>query len=151
MKSRIILTVFTFILVTGITQAQTLSDLDWMSGYWTSSENGTTMEELWMPASGGMMLGLHRDVFANGRSSFENIRIIETKNGIVYLASPGGQSATPFSLKEATAQRVIFENLEHDFPQRIIYSREGNTLTARIEDESGEKGMQWTWTKANFY
>ncbi|MEQ9309661.1 MAG: DUF6265 family protein [Balneolaceae bacterium] len=151
MKSRIILTVFTFILVTGITQAQTLSELDWMTGYWTSSEKGSTMEELWTPASGGMMLGLHRDVFANGRSSFENIRIIETKNGIVYLASPGGQPATPFTLKEVSAQKAIFENLEHNFPQRIIYSREGNTLTARIEDESGEKGMQWTWTKANFY
>lgn len=137
-------------LTTASIQAQTLTDLDWMSGYWTSSENGTTMEELWTPASGGMMLGLHRDVFGNGRSSFENIRIVQTAEGIVYLASPGGKPATPFTLKEVSAQKAVFENLEHDFPQRIIYSKEGNNLTARIEDETGEKGMQWTWIKTDF-
>jgi len=46
-----------------------------------------------------------------------------------------------------TSEKVVFENLSHDFPQRIIYSRAGDKLTARIEDESGEKGMQWSWTK----
>jgi hypothetical protein len=41
----------------------------------------------------------------------------------------------------------VFENPEHDYPQRIIYQREGNLLIARIEGEvSGEaKGQQWQW------
>jgi hypothetical protein len=50
-------------------------------------------------------------------------------------------------MTENKDQKVVFENLEHDFPQRIIYSRSGDTLTARIEDESGEKSMEWVWTK----
>tara|TARA_R110000868_G_scaffold259361_1_gene517135 strand:+ start:37036 stop:37485 length:450 start_codon:yes stop_codon:yes gene_type:complete len=148
MKSGILLIAITLSSIT--IQAQSLSDLEWMTGYWSSSENGTTMEELWSTSSGGMMLGLHRDVFGNGRSSFEYLRIVQSDNEILYLASPSGRPATPFTLKELSHQKVVFENIENDFPQRIIYSREGDKLTARIEDQSGDKGMQWTWTKTNF-
>lgn len=150
MKSRISLLVLTLFITSFSVQSQTLSELDWLAGYWTNSENGTTMEELWTPASGSMMLGLHRDVYGNGRSSFENLRIIETQGKIIYLASPGGRPATLFTLKETSVQKVVFENLENNFPQRIIYTRKGNKLTARIEDASGEKVMEWTWNKTNF-
>ncbi|HAH52596.1 MAG TPA: hypothetical protein DCL80_15590 [Balneola sp.] len=94
-----------------------------------------------------MMLGVHRDVNENGRSSFEYLRIMRTREGIVYVASPGGKLGTTFTMIENIDQKVVFENLDHDFPQRIIYSRSGDTLTARIEDESGEKSMEWVWTK----
>ncbi|MFY0683281.1 MAG: hypothetical protein JXR20_01915 [Balneola sp.] len=124
-----------------------LPELAWLSGYWTSSEDGTTIEELWTNGSGYMMLGVHRDVFANGRSSFEYLRIMRTRDGIVYVASPGGRSGTTFTMIENKDQKVVFENLENDFPQRIIYSRAGDTLTARIENEAGDKSMQWIWTK----
>lgn len=142
----LILTVF----IVQTAAAQDLTDLDWMAGYWTSSENGAAMEELWTESSGGMLIGIHRDVFGNGGSSFEYLRIVNSGDGIVYLASPGGRPATPFTLTELKDKKVVFENLENDFPQRIIYSRKGDELTARIEDQSGEKGMQWTWTKTQF-
>lgn len=128
----------------------TLPELSWLAGYWTSSEDGDTIEELWTHGSGYMMLGLHRDVSANGRSSFEFIRIMRTRDGIVYVANPNGNSGTTFKMKENEDQKIIFENLDHDFPQRIIYSRTGNKLIARIEDESGQKSMEWTWTKTKF-
>ncbi|HAW80401.1 MAG TPA: hypothetical protein DEO59_01225 [Balneola sp.] len=124
-----------------------LPELAWLTGYWTSTEDGTTIEELWTNGAGYMMLGVHRDVNENGRSSFEYLRIMRTREGIVYVASPGGKLGTTFTMIENIDQKVVFENLDHDFPQRIIYSRSGDTLTARIEDESGEKSMEWVWTK----
>ncbi len=151
-KNRIMKTI-TFILLlflsTSVT-AQSLSDLSWMNGYWTNQENGSSSEELWSTAAGGMMIGVNRGVYPNGRSSFEFLRIVESEEKIVYLASPGGQTPTPFTLTEVSENKVVFENMENDFPQRIIYSRDGSSLTARIEDKSGEKGMQWTWTKTKF-
>ena len=44
----------------------------------------------------------------------------------------------------------MFENLAHEFPQRIIYSRDGETLTARIEGMMDGKleGMEWSFTSA---
>lgn len=70
----------------------------------------------------------------------------------MYLASPKGrQPATPFKMIEMAANKVVFENPEHDFPQRIIYEREGDTLTARIEGtQNGEPHhQQWSWQREN--
>ncbi|MCG8372404.1 MAG: DUF6265 family protein [Balneolales bacterium] len=138
------------LLFNALSHAQTLEDLNWMAGYWTSSEDGTTMEELWTPPSAGLMLALHRDVFANGRTSFEYIRIVQTGNKIHFVAQPGGGESVAFALVESIPQKVVFENLEHDFPQRIIYSRNENALTARIENEAGDQAMQWIWKKTIF-
>ncbi|MEQ8526015.1 DUF6265 family protein [Gracilimonas sp.] len=130
--------------------SQNLQDLNWISGYWTGNTQGVDMEELWTPVSGNMILGVHRDVFGE-KSAFEFLRITTKDDGtVVYLASPSGKTPTEFTLSELTSEKVVFENLSHDFPQRIIYIRSGDKLTARIEDESGEKGMQWTWTKTIF-
>jgi hypothetical protein len=45
----------------------------------------------------------------------------------------------------------VFENLNHDFPQRIIYWREGeSTLHARIEGsiKGKERKEEWHWRKS---
>jgi hypothetical protein len=45
---------------------------------------------------------------------------------------------------------VEFENLAHDFPQRIIYWRADKNLCARVEGTiRGEKeGEEWCWSPA---
>jgi hypothetical protein len=51
-----------------------------------------------------------------------------------YVAVPEGQSITLFALVEYTPKKFIFENKEHDFPQRIIYEfHKDGKLTAAIE------------------
>ncbi len=147
MKAIIITSLF---FIPTLLSAQTLDDLSWMKGYWVQQGNGNSVEELWTSPKAGVMLGVNRGIYANGSSSFEFIRIVESEGKIVYLASPGGQAPTPFTLTESDNKKAVFENMENDFPQRVIYSRNGNTLTARIEDASGEKAMQWAWTKTKF-
>jgi len=151
MKKLAALTLFLFVSASIKAQVAdpTLPELSWLSGYWTSSENGTEAEELWTNGSGYMMLGIHRDVYANKSASFENLRIVQTKEGIFYIASPGGRPGTTFNMTIISDQKVVFENLENDFPQRIIYFRSGDTLTARIESEAGDKSMEWIWSKTN--
>ena len=105
-----------------------------MTGSWVGTSQGVEMEEHWTAPKGGSMIGMHRDV-ARGRTiSFEFLRIEVQKEQIVYLSMPNGRSpATPFPLKEVSGTRVVFENPAHDFPQRIIYWKDGNDLLARIE------------------
>ena len=42
---------------------------------------------------------------------------------------------------------VVFENLGHDFPQRIVYRRDVDRLTARIEGEADGQldATEWSW------
>jgi hypothetical protein len=130
--------------------AATLDSLAWLAGSWTgSTARGVDMEEHWTAPKGNSMVGLHRDV-AKGRTVlFEFLRIEQRGDEIVYLSMPNGRSpATPFPLKEVTGTRVVFENPTHDFPQRIIYWKDGADLRARIEGTmNGKEGSQeWRWS-----
>lgn len=124
-----------------------LDDLAWMAGHWSAIVEGIVMEEAWFEPLGGVMLGIHRDVRPGSRAFFEYLRIEEREDGLVYVASPMGRGATDFPLATFDAQSVVFENPGHDFPQRIIYSREGDRLTAKAEAmvEGELRSEVWVW------
>src|SRR6476646_3452218 len=120
---------------------------DWMAGSWGGVIDGTTMEEHWTSPSGGMMLGMHRDVKSGAKTEFEFLRIERQDHKLVYQAMPYGHPPTPFPLKTMDASRVVFENPQHDFPQRIIYWRKDEKLCARVEGTIGGKqeSEEWCW------
>ena len=125
------------------------ADLSWMSGSWNGMARGVEMEEHWTAPKGNSMIGLHRDVAKGRTASFEFLRIEQQGDQVVYLSMPNGRSpATPFPLKELSGTRVVFENPTHDFPQRIIYWKDGNDLRARIEGTmNGKAGSEeWRWS-----
>lgn len=124
-----------------------IEGLRWMAGQWSGEESGVAMEETWLAPSGGIMIGLHRDVFSPDRAFFEFLRIEASDSGIVYLAQPLGRPATAFPLVEMSESRAVFENPAHDFPQRITYSRTENVLRARVDgvQDGVEKSQEWAW------
>lgn len=126
-----------------------LDKLAWLVGNWVERKEGRETEEHWIAPKGGMMLGVNRTVTSAGKSSFEFLRIAKTPEGISYFGSPGGRPPVEFPLKEQSEGRVVFENPQHDFPQRIIYSIEGEVLTARIEGTIAgqQRSTQWRWEK----
>src|SRR5262245_58619757 len=103
-----------FLLLTATASAADLPK--WMAGSWAGKSDGVDMEENWTKPAGGVMLGMHRDVRPDKKTSFEFLRIEKRGDSLVYLAMPGGQPATEFPLKSATANEIVFENLGHDFP-----------------------------------
>jgi hypothetical protein len=124
---------------------------EWLAGMWTGMDGSTKVEEFWMRPASGVMLGIHRDVDSAGFVWFEYLRI-ETRGGtMVYAAMPGGRPAVLFPLKESARNHMVFENLENDFPQRIIYRlNEDGSLLARIEGMEGGivKAKEWVWRKS---
>ncbi|MCZ6754199.1 MAG: DUF6265 family protein [Gemmatimonadetes bacterium] len=132
-------------------EAPRLDRLAWLAGSWTGGEGDAVMEEHWTTPAGGLMVGMHRDLRPGRRAFFEFLRIVEEKGQISYHAMPAGRSpATIFPLLSMSDRRVVFENPDHDFPQRILYwlDDEG-MLHARIEGtEDGEtRGMEWHYRR----
>ena len=126
----------------------TLDSLAWMTGSWSGTSRGIEMEEHWTAPKGHSMIGIHRDVGKGRTLVFEFLRIEQQGDQLVYLSMPNGRSpATPFQLKEVSGTRVVFENPAHDFPQRIIYWKDGNDLRARIEGTMKGKAAseEWRW------
>jgi hypothetical protein len=136
----------------GAQSAASIDSLAWLAGSWAGSDDGRDHEEHWTTPKGGAMVGMHRTVRGGRMVEFEFLRIEVRDGALVYLSMPNGRSpATPFSLKTLDGERVVFENPAHDFPQRVIYWRDGETLHARIEGtENGKPGsMEWAWRRAS--
>ena len=124
--------------------AQTpLERLSWLAGCW-ARETSVKVEpgsgEQWMAPAGGSMLGLGRTIRGGKTIEHEFMQISQTDAGqLVYTASPSGQPPTRFPLLRQGEGELVFENLQHDFPQRVIYRlAPGGRLHARIEGQRGE-------------
>ena len=75
------------------------------------------------------------------RWSSSSCRFEQEANGeIRFIAKPSGQPETTFKLIKGSAREVIFENPQHDFPQRVIYRLQSDgSLVGRIEGVSKGK------------
>ncbi len=74
----------------------------------------------------------------------EQVRITLFSDHWLYLANPGGQGVTCFVRNSDEASTWIFENREHDFPKRIGYRLQGDSLTAWIAgDDDQDQRMEF--------
>jgi hypothetical protein len=80
------------------------------------------------------MLGLGRTVRADSLIEFEQVRIFERGGRLVYGANPSGQTPAEFESIQVSDSAVTFENLGHDFPQRVMYRHpSADSLVGRVE------------------
>ena len=138
---------FGAVLLPSVTSAQNKApkadDLAWLAGCWEMNvpEKSLTISEMWTKPDGGTLIGVGRTVINGKTVSYEFMRIVETKDGIDLIAKPSSNSGeTTFRYKNSDGKKIVFENLENDFPQRVIYkSDKADSLFARIEATKDEK------------
>ncbi len=130
----------------------TINDLAWLKGCWTSDRNGRAIMEHWLKPAGRTMLGISRTVAEGKTVEFEFMQIREEASGeILFIAKPSGQPEATFKLIKGSAREVIFENPQHDFPQRVIYRLQSDgSLLGRIEGVSKgkEKSVDFPMSQA---
>jgi hypothetical protein len=115
----------------------TLADLSWLAGCWEGGRPESKYEEQWMAPRGQTMMGMSRTVSQEKTVAFEFLRIHQEADGIYYTSIPSGQTQASFKLIERSDRKVVFENPDHDFPQRIMYTLgEGGELMVTIEGMS---------------
>ena len=126
-----------------------VQSLAWMGGTWVSDSPRGTVTESWVGPANGMLAAVNLTALGNGRDTYEFLRIANTGTGLSYFASPGGIKPVEFAMKESGPQRIVFENAAHDFPQRILYWRDGADLMARIEGviDGKERSQEWRFRK----
>ena len=114
--------------------------LGFISGCWKGGDKGMTLEEQWTRPAGQSMLGVGRTIRDGKTEFYEFLQIRERSDGIFYIAEPNGGKAVSFKLVKVNDSQAIFENPEHDFPQRIVYQRtiDGSILASLEGTESGK-------------
>ena len=114
--------------------------LGWLAGCWELGSGGRVVEEQWTRPRGGLMLGVGRTVRGDSLVEYEQVRIFERGGRLVYGASPSGQTPAEFESTQVSDSAVTFENLGHDFPQRVMYRRPApDSLIGRVEGMSRGK------------
>ena len=129
-----------------------VNDLGWLSGHWRTVEpslaSGPSFtEEIWSGAAGYSMIGVNRTVRGSRTTGYEYMRIEWDQRGTAFFGSPSGAPAVRFDLVAGTGTSVTFENRGHDYPQRIVYRRDGDTLFATVSLADGSRPMSWTFRR----
>ena len=120
-----------------------IDKLSFLKGCWA----GPGTFEIWMKPEAGAMMGAGRTIRNGKVVNTEFFSVTEAADGVTLnVQLKLGGVVTPFRAKEITPSSVIFENPEHDFPQRIIYrtAPEGGLL-GRIEGTSKGKARAFDY------
>ena len=110
-----------------------IEQLAWLQGCWQSVSGDRVVEEQWTGPRAGSMLEVGRTVRGNTLIEYEFVIVRERGERLVYLAHPSGQPSAEFVSMIVSPNEVVFENAQHDFPQRVGYRRQEADLTAWIE------------------
>ena len=119
-------------------QRDSIDRVRWIAGCWAAQNAQRTIYEQWTSPQGGAMLGTSRTVSGDTLVEYEFVVLREQGDRLAYQAHPSGQATTIFLSTSVSDSSVIFENLQHDFPQRVGYDRRGaDSVVAWI---SGPRG-----------
>jgi hypothetical protein len=128
--------------------AANVQDFEWLSGAWKSREGGRWTEEWWTPPRGGIMMGAGFSGRGETASSFEHMRIMAGEDDVVtFYGMPEGAPPVRFPLARGGKREAVFENPSHDYPQRISYRLEGETLVATTSLMDGSQVQSWTYRR----
>lgn len=118
------------------------SDLAFMKGAWEAGAAPMKFEERWTEEAGGLMLGVSRTIKGDLAVAFEFLRIEFRRDGIFYVAQPGGRPKTEFRLTGSDGTSATFENPEHDHPKMIRYSLgKDGSLKAELDGAEGKQSF----------
>jgi hypothetical protein len=125
----------------------TVDQVAWLAGCWQIAAGNVLIDEQWMAPGGGVMLGMSRTVRGGraGATEFVTLRVVNGR--LVYEPNPSGQKPAVFTATSVGANRVVFENPQHDFPKRIAYERKGDALSAWIDDGAGGKRVEYPFRR----
>ena len=116
--------------------------LDWLIGCWVTPDGSA--QEVWVADSDGGLSGFSVSIADNKVSFYETLTIRPGDDGpLVYTAHPSGQSTTSFTATEVSETSALFVNPDHDYPQRIRYTRVADRLQATISLLDGSRPVSF--------
>ncbi len=128
------LPLFFLLAAAGHVHAASVGQLGWLAGCWATADREAGSGEMWMAPAGGTMLGMSRNVKGGRTVDWEFVQIRTQQDGrLAYVVKPHNQPEAAFPLLRMKDDEAVFEAVEHEFPQRVIYRRDGERVHARIE------------------
>jgi len=96
----------------------------WLIGKWSNTAKQRNDYETWEKYNDSTYLGKSYSIENGDTVSSESIKLVEDSEGIYYIPVVQGQNnnlPVSFKLIVVEANKLVFENPAHEFPQRISY------------------------------
>lgn len=108
---------------------------EWLAGCWEARAGTRVTLEKWSsPSTGGIMSGSSRTVNRSILSESEQLQLKVERGRLIYTAVPSGQKEASFVAVAISDSGFTVTNPQHDFPQKIMYTRRGaDSVVARVE------------------
>jgi len=121
---------------------KTISDfnsLSWLEGRWSRlhiKKQGRTAVEVWKKTNDKEFTGIGVTLQGTDTVFVEKLKIILQGNEIHYVADiPENPEPVHFKFTRQTAHGFTCENPTHDYPKKISYLLEGNTMKAQTSGD----------------
>jgi len=129
--------IFLFIILfSGTTNAQILNKIHWLVGNW-EYKSKINITESWRIVSDTLLAGNSYTIRGTDTLSSEKTEIVLKRGKLIYNVQVKEQNngiVIPFLMTKCTNDSLIFENVLHDFPQKIIYKKiDNDNIVAAIE------------------
>jgi hypothetical protein len=113
-----------------------LNKLDWFIGSWSGQTSESIFTESWVKVNNTLYSGQSYFIKGSDTLSRETISLQQHDTSLFYVPLVEGQNGNKpvyFRLTFSDSVNAVFENPEHDFPQKIAYHlKPGDSLIATI-------------------
>jgi len=120
-----------------------IKELAWLEGTWQNTTKDGVFTEQWTKVNDSVFTA--KSAVTKGKDTlfYETVVLDQQGDSLHYIVTtPKQNDARPvsFTLKSFTANSYIFENKQHDFPQRITYTKVTNdSIMAEISGTQNGK------------
>jgi len=107
-------------------QTSDISKAEWLIGTWENKTQRGSIYETWSNTNNNEFSGMSYIIKEKDTVVFENIRLIQEQEKLFYIPTVKSQNdglPVRFASKTISETQLVFENLQHDFPQIISYAK----------------------------
>ena len=129
--------------------AQDDSIIKLFPGKWKMDVENVEVYEEWQLVNENELIGISYSLEDGVKNINESLYLKKFADQWAYVAVPKNQNIALFVLIEHSPKKFLFENMEHDFPQKISYEfHKDDRMTAAIQgDVDGEtKRKEFSFT-----
>ena len=123
-------------------EATKIVDADWILGNWESKSAEGTLTESWSKVNDSTFQATSYFIKEKDTIHFETISLQQKGEFHTYAASVKGQNndkAVQFTQTNKAPKQLSFENLKHDYPQKISYTQK-NASNLLVEISGIQQG-----------
>jgi hypothetical protein len=116
-------------------EKELIKTASWLLGKWESKSADGTLSEIWTQSNDSTFLGASYFIKQKDTIHHETIILQQKGETLIYSATVRGQNvnkAISFSQATSLENQLVFENLKHDYPQKITYQNAPNNRMIAI-------------------